>query len=139
MARARAHFRPSGVCTRPFAPGAFQPLPGMNANKSLGWMNSPCGCVGTKRLRGGETLTEKGETQYNPDLMACWPLPRLAGFCRRNPTTNCSVGLRCIWCWWLGLSKQVYQLTCLAVDWCFICTHNQVTGVLELFMQCPAL
>lgn len=41
--------------------------------------------------------------------------------------------------WWLGLSKQVYQLTCLAVDWCFISTHNQVTGVLELFMQCPAL
>lgn len=62
----------------------------------------------------------EGSAEENRPLIVAWVSGALGG-------------------WWLGLSKQVYQLTCLAVDWCFICTHNQVTGVLELFMQCPAL
>lgn len=87
-----------------------------------------------QRQGGEETSAEK----CNPDLMGLatpWA-------CELQKKTRPLIVVWVLGAFggrWLGLSKQVYQLTCLAVDWCFICTHNQVTGVLELFMQCPAL
>lgn len=44
---------------------------------------------------------------------------------RKAPAANCSVVLPASGGGWLVLNKQVYQLTCLAVDLC-LSAHNQV-------------
>lgn len=44
---------------------------------------------------------------------------------KRHPAANCSVVLPASGGGWLVLNKQVYQLTCLAVDLC-LSAHNQV-------------